>query len=61
MKLYVKSPCFVCKNKAQNCYACDGTGWEYIEASDKAVWKYIVELDPETKKMFFDALQVLKY
>lgn len=60
MKLYVKSPCFVCHNKTQNCYACDATGYEFIEATDKTIFKYILELDPETKIKIIDALQIFK-
>jgi len=57
MKLYVKSICYVCNNKTYNCHSCSN-GYVFVEASDKAIFAYITELDADTKKKFIDALQI---
>ena len=47
--LYVKGRCFVCNAETYSCYVCNGLGTTYVEASDKAVARWINNLNEERK------------
>jgi hypothetical protein len=56
-KLYLKIACSVCRGKVIGCYYCDEQGKHHIEASDKAVARWLSNLPEEEKEQFREALE----